>query len=202
MHFDSFVYHCTNGFQNIAFGYRAGYSLSGNSSNNIEIGNIGLISDYGVTRIGTSGTQTSFFAAGIRGVQTGIANAAAVVIDSNGQLGPVSSSQRFKEDIQDMREASSGLLRLRPVTFRYGQPYADGSQPIDYGLIAEEAAEIYPGLVVNGAEGEIETVRYHKLNAMLLNGVRKQQHELSALKAQLSELRKLLERLTTASANR
>ena len=38
-----------------------------------------------------------------------------------------------------MNDASSGLLRLRPVTFRYQQPYADGSKPIDYGLIAEES---------------------------------------------------------------
>jgi hypothetical protein len=49
-----------------------------------------------------------------------------VVIDSNGQLGTVSSSRRFKDDIQDMGDASSGLLRQRPVTFRYKKPYADG----------------------------------------------------------------------------
>jgi hypothetical protein len=49
-----------------------------------------------------------------------------VLIDSNGQLGTMSSSQRFKEDIQDVGDASSGLMRLRPVTFRYKQPYRDG----------------------------------------------------------------------------
>ena len=74
-----------------------------------------------------------------------------VLVDTNGQLGTITSSRRFKEDIQDMDDASSGLLRLRPVTFRYQQPYADGSKPIDYGLIAEEVAEVYPDLVVKGA---------------------------------------------------
>ena len=66
-----------------------------------------------------------------------------------------------------MDDASSALLQLRPVTFRYKQPYADGSKPIDYGLIAEEVAEIYPDLVVKNADGQIETVQYQKLTPML-----------------------------------
>jgi hypothetical protein len=57
-------------------------------------------------------------------------------------------------------EASSGLLRLRPVTFCYKKPYEDGSKPLDYGLIAEEVAEVYPDLVVTGADGQVETVQY------------------------------------------
>ena len=128
------------------------------------------LASNGVIRIGTSGTQTSFFAAGINGVMTGGAGTA-VLVDSNGQLGTISSSRRFKEDIQDMADASSGLLQLRPVTFRYQQPYADGSKPIDYGLIAEEVADVYPDLVVKAPHGQVETVQYHKLTPMLLNEV-------------------------------
>jgi predicted ribosome quality control (RQC) complex YloA/Tae2 family protein len=97
-----------------------------------------------------------------------------VVVDSNGQLGTVSSSQRFKEDIEDMGDTSDGLMDLRPVTFRYKQPYQDGSKPIDYGLIAEEVAKIYPNLAVKGADGKIETVQYQKLTPMLLNELQKQ----------------------------
>jgi hypothetical protein len=97
-----------------------------------------------------------------------------VVVDSNGQLGTVSSSQRFKEDIEDMGDTSDGLMDLRPVTFRYKQPYQDGSKPIDYGLIAEEVAKIYPNLAVKGADGKIETVQYQKLTLMLLNELQKQ----------------------------
>jgi hypothetical protein len=102
-----------------------------------------------------------------------------VVVDGNGQLGTVSSSRRYKEDIADMGEASSELLELRPVTFRYKKAYADGSKPLDYGLIAEEVAEVYPDLVVRGKDGQVETVQYQKLTPMLLNELQKlhRQHE-------------------------
>ena len=63
----------------------------------------------------------------MRGVTTGAANAVAVVIDSNGQLGTMNSSRRYKEDIQDMGDASSALMKLRPVTYRYTQAFANGA---------------------------------------------------------------------------
>src|SRR5262249_60697313 len=99
----------------------AGQFVSSGNSNNIEIGHIGTSGDSGTIRLGTSGTQTSFFAAGIRGVTTASNNAVPIVIDSAGQLGTVSSSRRFEEDIHDMGAASSGLMRLRPSAFRYKQ---------------------------------------------------------------------------------
>ena len=87
-----------------------------------------------------------------------------------------------------MADASSGLLKLRPVTFRYPQPYADGSKPIDYGLIAEEVADVYPDLVVKSADGQIQTVQYHKLTPMLLNEVQKLQAQVAALQKALEAL--------------
>ena len=151
-----------------------------------------MAGDSGVIRIGTGGTQTSFLAAGIAGVS--VSNQAQVMINtSTGQLGSISSSRRYKEDIQDMSDASSGLLKLRPVTFRYQQPYPDGSQPLDYGLIAEEVAEVYPGLVARGPDGQIETVQYHKLIPMLLNEVQKLEKEhgaMEVLRDQLAALQK------------
>ena len=66
-------------------------------------------------------------------------------------------------------------MRLRPVTFRYTRPFSDGSKPIQYGLIAEEVAEVYPDLVARSADGQIETVKYQVLDAMLLNEVQRQQ---------------------------
>ena len=81
--------------------------------------------------LGKVGTQTKTLIAGVRGFTTGAADAIPVVIDSNGQLGTVSSSRRFKEDIQDMPTSlADRLLKLRPVTFRYTRPYTDGSKPI------------------------------------------------------------------------
>jgi hypothetical protein len=177
----------STGTNNIGIGASAGAALS-SGSDNILIGNGGLSGDSGTIRVGQSGNQTSFFAAGVRGVTTGANNAIPVVIDSSGQLGTVSSSRRFKEDIQDMGEASSGLLQLRPVSFRYKQPFADGSKPIQYGLIAEEVAEVFPDLVVHSADGQIETVKYQILDVLLLNELRRQEAEIRALKERLDKL--------------
>jgi hypothetical protein len=125
--------------------------------------------------------------AGVRGVTTGNHDGVPVVIDSAGQLGTVNSSRRFKEDIQDMGEASRRLLSLRPVTFRYQKPFADGSKPLQYGLIAEEVAEVYPDLVAHSADGQIETVKYQVLDSMLLNEVQRQDSELHELRARIAE---------------
>jgi hypothetical protein len=183
------LFNNTTGGNNIAIGYLAAGNVSPSSNYNIHIGSAGYSTDDGTTRIGTIGAQTSFFAAGIRGVTTGENNAIPVVIDSNGQLGTVSSSRRFKTDIQDMGGASSGLLRLRPVTFRYKKPFADGSQPIQYGLIAEEVAEVYPDLVAYSGDGQPESVKYQVLDAMLLNELQRQQADIHNLQEQIETMK-------------
>jgi hypothetical protein len=189
----------SSGNNNIAIGYEAAINVSGANSNNIHIGSEGSSGDSGTIRIGTSGTQTSFFGAGISGVNVG--SAVPVMIDSaTGQLGTVSSSRRFKEDIQDMGDASRDLLRLRPVTFRYIQPSADGSKPIQYGLIAEEVADVYPDLVAHSADGQIETVKYQVLDPMLLNEVQRQQIEIQSLQERLSDLKAAIARMTCGPA--
>jgi hypothetical protein len=164
------------------------------------IENMGTSTDNGVIRIGTSGTQGSFFAAGISGVTTGLNNAVPVVIDSNGQLGTISSSRRFKEDIHDMGEASEGLMRLRPVTFRYQKAFADGSKPLQYGLVAEEVAEVYPDLVTHSADGQIETVKYQVLDSMLLNEVQKQQGLIRQQQMEIDGLKEELEKVQASLA--
>lgn len=162
-----------SGSNNTALGTGAGGNLSASDSNNIDINNGGAAGESGVIRLGTAGTQTAAFIAGIQGVMTGQSGAVAVLVDSNGQLGTVSSSRRYKQDIHDMGSVSDALLRLRPVTFRYTKAYADGSKPIQYGLIAEEVAEVYPDLVVRNKDGQVESVQYYKLDVMLLNEVQK-----------------------------
>ncbi len=67
------------------------------------------------------------------------------MIDSNGQLGTVSSSRRFKEDLHDMGVAAPGLLRLRPVPSATSNPSPTAPSPFEYGLVAEEVAAVYPG---------------------------------------------------------
>ena len=87
-----------------------------------------------------------------------------------------------------MAGASAGLLQLRPVTYRYKEAFADGSRPVDYGLIAEEVAEVYPDLVVRSADGEIQTIQYQKLTPMLLNELQKQAETIRHLEKRLEAL--------------
>jgi Chaperone of endosialidase len=143
-------------------------------NNNIHIANAGTSADDAL--IGIGGTQTATFIAGIRGVTTGANDALAVLIDSNGQLGTTNSSRRVKTDIHDLADHSRALHQLRPVSFRYRSHPSDG--PPEYGLIAEEVAEIYPELVVLDKDGQPAGVRYHVLPAMLLNEVQKQHAQL------------------------
>jgi hypothetical protein len=173
-----------DGSTNIAIGYQAGVNLKvGNG--NIYIASPGGTSENDTTRIGTPGVQTSAFIAGIVGAK-GLTDTAEGVIDTKtSQLGVINSSARFKEDIKNMAAYSRRLFGLRPVTYRYKQPYADGAKPVEPGLIAEEVAQVYPDLVAYGTDGQIETVQYHKLAPMLLNELQNQQRRLEAQAAQL-----------------
>lgn len=155
----------TTGHYNVALGYQAGLNLT-SGSNNIYLGNLGVASESFTMRLG--GAQTATFIAGVRGVTLDAATSVPVYVNSQGQLGTLPSSQRFKEDVRDMGEASRRLYELRPVTFRY-----TGQGVPEYGLIAEEVAKVYPDLAAHGADGKIEAVQYHKLTPMLLNEVQR-----------------------------
>jgi Chaperone of endosialidase len=108
-----------------------------------------------------------------------------VLINARGQLGTVVSSARYKRDIQDMGVNSRGLLKLRPVTFRYKQDPQGARQ---YGLTAEEVAKVYPELVTRGTDGELESVQYHKLIPMLLNELQRQQQQIEVQSQEIAEL--------------
>lgn len=110
------------------------------------------------------------------------------MIDSADQLGTVSSSRRHKEDISDMASASERLFALRPVTFRYKREFTSGDMPIQFGLIAEEVAEVFPELVVYDDEGGAAFVKYHVLSTLLLNELQKLQRLNRAQEARLAAL--------------
>lgn len=187
------LYSSTAGSGNIAVGNLAGYYLQ-TGSNNIDIGNFGgAANESNTIRIGDPSQQTRAFIAGIRGVQTGVANAVAVFIDGNGQLGTLNSSARFKEDVRDMAGYSRRLLDLRPVTYHYKEPAAEGAKPLEAGLIAEEVAKIYPDLVTYDRDGQLETVQYHKLAPMLLNELQRQRRTLDAQAQEIVYLKAELE---------
>jgi len=181
----------TSGTDNIGIGVLAGVNIAG-GSNNIDIGNHAPGNESNTIRIGDITKQTATFIAGIDGVT--ISSGTQVLIDSNGQLGTLTSSLRFKEDVQTMGDASHDLMKLRPVVFHYKAPYDDGSHLLQYGLIAEEVAKVYPDLVQYDAKGQPFTVRYHEINAMLLNEIQKQKAQLDAQEARIQKLEALLAR--------
>jgi len=159
---------------NTGLGYQAGQHIT-SGSNNIAIGNPGASADSGVIRIGTKGTHTATFIAGINGVT--VTGGTAVYILPNGQLGTLTSSRRFKSDIHDMRNVSERLMQLRPVTFRYNDRAEKGPHALQYGLIAEEVAKVYPDLVQYDKAGKPFTVYYHLLTPMLLNELQKEHRQ-------------------------
>ncbi len=136
---------------------------------NIAIANDGVAGESNTTRIGIR--QNRCFISGIREVTTANADALPVLIDSGGQLGTVSSSRRFKKEIKLMDSTSEAILALKPVTFHYK---SDKTGTPQFGLIAEDVAAVNRDLVVRDKNGEIYTVRYDAVNAMLLNEFLKQ----------------------------
>src|SRR5207247_6870618 len=183
--------HNISGSFNTALGINAGSNLT-TGNNNIDIGNPGIAGESAVIRIGMRGQQSTTFIAGIRGVTTGIADAIPVLIDSAGQFGTASSSRRYKKEIKPMDQASEAILALKPVTFHYK---SDATGIPQFGLIAEEVAEVNPDLVVRDADGEIYTVRYDAVNAMLLNEflkehqkVEEQGHKVQEQEATIAQL--------------
>ena len=169
----------TSGSDNIAIGVDAGTALT-TESQNIDIGNDGVAGENSTIRIGHGGLQTRTFITGIRGVTTGNNNAIPVLIDSVGQLGTLSSSRRFKKEIKPMDNTSEAILALKPVTFHYK---TDATNTPQFGLIAEEVADVDPDLVVRDDNGEIYTVRYDQVNAMLLNEFLKEHRKVQELEA-------------------
>ena len=165
----------TTGSSNIALGFGAGRNLRA-GDNNVYVGNPGVTAESNTIRIGTS-IHTAFIA----GVQ----------------LVPP-SSRWFKQDIHDMDRASSDLMQLRPVTFRYKKEYDSAEDRLQFGLIAEEVVEVYPELVVYDDTGKVKTVEYQKLPAMLLNELQKQHGKIQEQEAVITDLTERLSRLERA----
>ena len=182
----------TAGGDNIGVGFNAGLGLT-TGTGNIYVGGLaGSGGESNTIRVGTA--QTSAYMAGISG-QTS-ASGVAVFVNGSGKLGTATSSRKFKEDIAGLGEGVIGRLQaLRPVSFVYKPAFDDGSHQLQYGLIAEEVAEVFPELVVRDGHGEVQTVRYHFLAPLLLAEVQRLEREraelAAAVAAQSDELRRL-----------
>jgi len=160
---------------------------SGNTALGADAG-VGVSMANSVICIGTAGADVdnSCFIGHIRDVQTANADAIPVLIDSVGQLGTASSSAKFKKEIQPMDTASEAILALKPVTFLYKR---DKTNTPQFGLIAEEVAEVNRNLVARDKNGDIYTVRYDAVNAMLLNEFLKEHRRVEQLKSVMAQQR-------------
>ncbi len=159
----------------MAVGSGAGYNVF-TGSNNVDIGSAGL-NESNTVRIGEPGTQTAAYIAGVSGATA--ASGVAVYVNSNGQLGTLTSSARYKHDIRDMDQTSAAILALRPVDFTYKTEVDPGQTP-QFGLVAEEVEKVCPDLVAHDEHGQPYTVRYEAVNAMLLNEFLKEHRQVQA----------------------
>jgi Chaperone of endosialidase len=185
------LYSYSTGNNNIAAGYQAGYNLT-TGSNNIDIGNVGAAGESNTIRIGTKGTQKATVIAGIYGTSV---RGADVVVSSTGRLGVRVSSEHYKTAIAPMGANSSKLQQLQPVTFHLK---TDPRGALQYGLIAEEVAKVYPELVIRNESGRIDGVRYDELAPMLLNEVQQEQLKIATQAAQLRDVQQQLAMLQAA----
>jgi hypothetical protein len=146
------LYTSTTGSANVAIGESAGSNLT-TGSNNVDIANQGIAADNGTIRIGAPSVQTATYVAGIVGTRV---TGSAVYVTTNGQLGVLASSERYKTEITPMGTRTDGLFELRPVSFHLK---TEPNGPMQFGLIAEEVAKVYPDLVIRDAAGTIQGVR-------------------------------------------
>jgi hypothetical protein len=206
------LYSEVGGFFNAAFGTSALSGHTGGDSNTaVGVGsliqlttgdkNTAIGSNSGATP--TTGSGNVYIGADVAGVgsetnHTYIRNinttsvsggqTDTITVDlTTGLLGHLSSSRRHKEQIQPMNDASETLYQLKPVTYRYKKEI-DVSQSLDYGLVAEDVATVDPNLVAHNRNGQIETVRYTAINAMLLNEFLKEHRKVEQLEKQIEAL--------------
>jgi hypothetical protein len=166
------------GSDNVALGFNAGNQLFAGSGN-VYIGHgvLGVASESDTTRI--------------RNVYGSIAFGRAVYVNSDSKIGTLASTRRVKKDIKPIGTFSESVFALKPVSFRYKKEI-DASGTLQFGLVAEEVAEIDGDLVTRDAEGKPETVRYDAVNTMLLNEFLKEHRKVEEQETTISQLRSLV----------
>jgi hypothetical protein len=175
----------STGSNNTALGYQAGINLT-SGNNNIHIGARGIAVESNTIRIGRMGLQKIAYMQGISGAT--VASGVTVIVDTNGHLGTVQSSVRFKDEIKPMDKASEAILALKPVSFRYKHELDPEGLP-QFGLIAEQVEKVNPDLVARDEKGQVYSVRYEAVNAMLLNEFLKEHRKMEQLEATITQLK-------------
>ena len=169
----------TTGSDNTVLGYGAGFSLTtGNGNVCIGAGVVGVAGEDSTTRI--------------RNIFGSVAGDRAVYVNSDNKIGTLASSRRFKEEIKPMEKASEVLFALKPVSFRYKKEFDAGRAPM-FGRIAEDVEQVDSDLVSRNDKGEVDTVRYEQINAMLLNEFLNEHRKNEEQQATIAQLKKDLQ---------
>jgi uncharacterized coiled-coil protein SlyX len=175
-----------DGFSNVAIGDSALSNSTGGSSNVVVGDGAGqnVITASHVICIGANvageNVSNTCYIGNIFGVTS--AGALPVFVNTDGKLGTLTSSCRFKEKIKPMEHSSEALFALTPVTFRYTNEI-DPASTAQFGLVAEEVEKVNPDLVVHDKEGKAYSVRYDQVNAMLLNEFLKEHRKVQELES-------------------
>jgi len=174
----------STGSGNIAIGFDAGNAVS-TADNVICIG----------SNVDGANVNNSCYIGSIFGrISSG---GSAVLVNSNGRLGTMTSSRRFKEDIKPLDKASEALLLLKPVSFRYKKEVdPEGTNAVQFGLVAEDVEKVNRDLIVRDKEGKPYSVRYDQVNAMLLNEFLKEHKTVQQQGQTIARLEKQLEAVT------
>jgi hypothetical protein len=188
----------TDGSNNVAVGWRSGDNLTTGSGNTFigdqagvtegpNVSNVICIGESGDTDGGQQ-TPNRAYIGNVHGVSPGSGGIQTVVIDNDGQLGSVVSSRRFKKDIKPMDQTSETILKLKPVTFHYKNKDKNDATP-EFGLIAEDVADVNPALIILGKDGKPLSVRYEAVNVMLLNEFLKEHKKVEEQQTSIADLK-------------
>jgi hypothetical protein len=184
------LYHNQNGSNNVGLGFQALYNNKG--SDNVALGfqaglnpNTGSNNVYIGSRCNPARNESN--TTRISNIYSSVASGRAVYVNSDNKIGTLVSSRRFKEEIKPMDKASEAILALKPVTFHYKKEI-EPNGAVMFGLIAEDVEKVDPDLVTRNDKGEVETVRYDAVNAMLLNEFLKEHRKVEDQEATIRQL--------------
>ncbi len=199
------LFNATTGFFNEAFGWRALFNVTSGASNTAmgDFAGAGITDGSGIVCIGhdqssdniSNRTFIQNIGSTSQPVSAGVIEYVTVNL-SNNKLGHGTSSRRYKDEIQPMDKASEVLYQLKPVTFRYKKSAEYPNPGLDYGLIAEDVAEVDPELAIRNGEGQIESVRYLAIQNMMLNEFLKEHTTVQEQGATIADLKKEIASLT------
>ena len=183
-----------------------GTGLSGtsyNGSTGVTIANTGVTSNVagtGVTVSGATGAVTisigqavatsdnvRFNSLGIGMAATGTAGR----IDAANDIVAFSSSDiRFKENIKPIENAIDKIRKISGNTYDWKEEnkVEHGYEGNDVGVIAQEIEAVLPQLVQTRENG-FKAVKYDKLVALLIEGIKEQQTQIHSLTIEIEKLK-------------